>query len=509
MQVSYLLRNRYLIEKPLSAGGFGKTYIATDEDFPGKPRKVVKHLKPQNSSAKVLEIARRLFETEAKTLANLGTKTDRIPTLYAYFEENQEFYLVQEFIEGKTLTQELENRRLSEAETLEVLQEILTGLETVHSNHVIHRDLKPDNIIRRANSNELVLIDFGAVKAIRQATNLQISQTISIGTPGYMPSEQGIGNPKLASDVYAAGAIALQCLTGVHPFDLLDPDTSEFKWRHLCQVSDRVANVLYKMVAVSQANRYPNANEAKKALDLLITPVSPPSVHLKPTAQPVIPQPSPFNNSPSTTKINRPVKTAAPPIPVIINNPTPAKPIKSPIQSVTPTYNNHTKWIIIAWAICAGIVGIVFLSVTLSQLFKGADRNSPESITSSSPSPEITSNQTSLSFEEKIKLTPVKIALVIANVAIKSGDPIKAKLQFDKFNAIWPEAEPILKAKGGHNYPAIMMNIEMVKTAMNGDPFDKSKAGEGLTNTIKILSHIMNEQYGVNRSFTGWRIDRP
>lgn len=498
MQSGYLLRNRYLIEKPLSAGGFGKTYIATDEDFPGKPRKVVKHLKPQNSGAKVLEIARRLFETEAKTLANLGTKTERIPTLYAYFEEDQEFYLVQEFIEGKTLTQEIENRRLSEAETLEVLQEILTGLETIHSNHVIHRDLKPDNIIRRANSNELVLIDFGAVKAVRQATSLQISQTISIGTPGYMPSEQGIGNPKLASDIYAAGAIALQCLTGIHPFDLLDPDTSEFKWRHLCQVSDRVANVLYKMVAVSPVNRYPNANEAKKAIDRLIMPVSPSPVQQKPTAQPVISQSSPFNNSPSTTKINRPIKNVASPIPVIINKPTPPHPIKSPVQSVTPQYNNYTKWIIIIWAILAGIFA---LSLALTQLLKGADSKSPESIASSLPSPEITSSQTSLSSEEKLKIVRVKTPLVMANTAIKSGDLIKAKIWFDRFKIIWPEAEPILKAKSSANYPAIMMNIEMVKTAMNGDPFDKVKAGEGLTNTIKILIRIVD--------VPGWRIDRP
>jgi serine/threonine protein kinase len=497
MQVGYLLRNRYLIEKPLSAGGFGKTYIATDEDFPGKPRKVVKHLKPQNSSAKVLEIARRLFETEAKTLANLGTKTDRIPTLYAYFEENQEFYLVQEFIEGKTLTQELENRRLSEAETLEVLQEILTGLETVHSSHVIHRDLKPDNIIRRASSNELVLIDFGAVKAVRQATNLQISQTISIGTPGYMPSEQGIGNPKLASDVYAAGAIALQCLTGIHPFDLLDPDTSEFKWRHLCQVSDRVANVLYKMVAVSQANRYPNAKEAKKALDLLITPVSPPSVHLKPTARTVTPQSSPFNNSPSTTKINQPVKTVTPPLPVI-NSPQPAKPIKSSVKSVTPTYSNHPFIMITIWISLAGIVA-------LSQLFKGVDRKPSELSPSQTSSPTGTApsstdtnrytTRTSLSISEKARLTPAKTALVMANVAvISAGDMTKAKRQFSKFSSIWPTVEPMLKNKDGENYQRINTGINMFKTAIKSRPIDKQRARKGLTEAIKGISDAMDRQ---------------
>jgi eukaryotic-like serine/threonine-protein kinase len=326
MQPGYRLRNRYRIEQRLSPGGFGETYIAIDEDFPGKPQVVVKHLKPQSNDPETLTVARRLFETEAATLAKLGKQTDRIPTLYAYFEEKSkegeeeksEFYLVQELIEGETLTKELGNRKLSEIETLKIIQNILTGLEEVHNSNNIHRDLKPDNIIRCASNQKLVLIDFGAVKAVRQGTNPHISQTIGIGTPGYMPVEQGSGSPQFASDIYAVGAIALRCLTGAEPDTLFEGASLEFQWRHLCEVSDRVANVLYKMVALRYPDRYANATIAKQEIDRLLITLSnnPPSRSTKqPTKQPALVQPTKpaINNPPPLQSPSAPIKQPSPP----------------------------------------------------------------------------------------------------------------------------------------------------------------------------------------------------
>jgi eukaryotic-like serine/threonine-protein kinase len=278
MQSGYMLRNRYRIQSPLSAGGFGETYLALDEDYPGKRQVVVKHLKPRSNDSAVLQIARRLFETEAMTLAKLGERTERLPTLYAHFEEGGEFYLVQEYIEGHTLTQELAVGKLSEAQTIEIIQNTLTGLKIVHGQNIIHRDLKPDNIIRRASDRQLVLIDFGAVKAIRQATLMTPNPTtlasIGIGTGKYTPSEQAMGYPKQASDIYALGAIGIQCLTGETPDLLFDEDRLEFSWRHLCQVSDRLATVLDKMLQPRYLDRYANATEALDALDraLLLSP---------------------------------------------------------------------------------------------------------------------------------------------------------------------------------------------------------------------------------------------
>jgi serine/threonine protein kinase len=329
MPPGYLLRNRYRIEHRLAAGGFGETYIAIDEDYPNKRRVVVKHLKPQSNDPILLETARRLFDTEGVTLANLGDKTDRIPTLYAYFEEDREFYLVQEWIEGQTLAQELGTRKLSETETLRIVREILAVLIEVHAKKIVHRDLKPDNIIRRSRvggaslqeNRQLVLIDFGAVKAVRQTTLIatNVAPSVGIGTEGYMPSEQAMGYPTAASDIYAVGAIALQCLTGELPSKLFDRYALEWKWRHLYAVSDRVANILTKMVAERHLDRYPHAMEAITAIDSLLAPVVPrqsiPTIQSHPTPAPPA-QPYRFTPKPLLLKIKAPGQAAQSPVDV-------------------------------------------------------------------------------------------------------------------------------------------------------------------------------------------------
>jgi tetratricopeptide (TPR) repeat protein/tRNA A-37 threonylcarbamoyl transferase component Bud32 len=288
MNPGELLRNRYRIEKALAAGGFGETYLAIDLDYPGQRQVVVKQLKPAQSDPATLEIARRLFESEAQVLADLGETSDRLPALYAYFEEQGEFYLVQEFIAGQTLTMDLAGRQLSESQTIEILREILASLQVVHGKNKIHRDLKPDNIVRRTQDSKLVLIDFGAVKELRQATNLGQTASIGIGTSGYMPTEQAIGFPKLASDVYAVGAIGIQCLTGVEPHKLFDEDALVLRWQHLCQVSSSLAAVLEKMVAQQVSSRYRDGMEAAEAIDSLsIAP--PPAVTVIPKPSPTVP----------------------------------------------------------------------------------------------------------------------------------------------------------------------------------------------------------------------------
>lgn len=275
MQSGQLLCNRYSIDKALASGGFGQTYLAYDTHLPSTPLVVVKLLKPSNNDPATLQIAQRLFMMEAETLEQLGKNDDRIPSLYAHFESDGEFYLVQEFIAGATLTEEVEGKKISESETLAILKEILTGLNNVHSKNIIHRDLKPDNIIRRASDGKLVLIDFGAVKQIRSTSatvlNSNVSQTIGIGTPGYMPTEQSIGYPKPASDIYAVGAIGIQCLTGSQPSSLFNEDTLSIEWQHLQQIDRDFASILNKMVAPDYRQRYANATEALNAIELLIT----------------------------------------------------------------------------------------------------------------------------------------------------------------------------------------------------------------------------------------------
>jgi serine/threonine protein kinase len=157
-----------------------------------------------------LQAAKRLFNREAEVLYQLGNH-NQIPRLFAHFEEEQEFYLVQEFIEGHELRQELPvGKKLSENFVIALLKEVLEILAFVHQQNVIHRDIKPSNLVRRKQDGKLVLIDFGAVKQFgTQVINSQgaTSFTIAIGSPGYMPNEQIAGKPRFSSDIYAVGML--------------------------------------------------------------------------------------------------------------------------------------------------------------------------------------------------------------------------------------------------------------------------------------------------------------
>ncbi|MDE5071330.1 MAG: serine/threonine-protein kinase, partial [Trichodesmium sp. St5_bin8] len=209
MQSEQILRNRYKVIKYLGTGGFGYTYLAEDLDLPGYPKCVVKHLKPESPDPTVLNIARKLFLREADILYKLGNDSDQIPRLFAYFQEQREFYLVQEYIEGQDISRELTpGRKLSESDTVALLKGILEALTVAHQNNVIHRDITPQNLMRRRSDNKIILIDFGAVKEIDVLSTDQNGRTILtvvVGTRGYMPSEQSNGKPKLSSDIYAVG----------------------------------------------------------------------------------------------------------------------------------------------------------------------------------------------------------------------------------------------------------------------------------------------------------------
>ncbi len=263
------LGGRYQILKQLRKGGFGFTFLAEDTQRPGNPKCVVKQLQPIVPDPNTLREAQRLFQKEAEILETLGNH-DQIPRLLAHFEENQEFYLVQEFIAGHDLSAELPlSQQMSEAFVIKLLQEILEVLAFVHRHGVIHRDIKPSNIRRRIDG-KIVLIDFGSVKQIStQVVNFQkqTAFTIAIGTPGYLPSEQATGHPQFSSDVYAVGIIGIQALTGISPVQLLkDFFTHEIIWYNHAQVSSELAMILDKMVRYDFRQRYQSAVEALQAL---------------------------------------------------------------------------------------------------------------------------------------------------------------------------------------------------------------------------------------------------
>lgn len=263
-----ILGGRYQIIRKLGGGGFGQTYLAQDLHLPGKPACVVKQLKPKVNSAVILAAAQTLFEAEAEVLHALGYH-DQIPRLTAHFQENQEFYLVQEYIEGIVLSQAWKGKLpLPESEVRAFLKEILTLLVFVHDHQVVHRDIKPGNLIRRTRDQKIVLIDFGAVK--QMAFSHAEDPDMIVGSSGYAPPEQLAGAAGFESDLYAVGMMAIQALTGSSPKHLQrDPHTQEVIWRDQAEVSPELADILDRMVHYDSQQRYPSARTIVEQLHAL------------------------------------------------------------------------------------------------------------------------------------------------------------------------------------------------------------------------------------------------
>lgn len=188
-----LLKDRYRCTKILGRGGFGTTFLADDMVLPGKPNCVIKQLRPAASAPHILEMARQLFQREATTLGKVGNHP-QVPRLLDYFELEPEFYLVQEYVSGLTLQQEVKrNGPMNEEQVRQVMLEVLPILDYLHKIEVIHRDIKPANLIRREIDGKLILIDFGAVKdQVNQAMlanpqDYTAFTAFAVGTPGYAP----------------------------------------------------------------------------------------------------------------------------------------------------------------------------------------------------------------------------------------------------------------------------------------------------------------------------------
>ncbi|NER24872.1 MAG: serine/threonine protein kinase [Symploca sp. SIO1C2] len=319
-----ILAGRYLPSKLLGQGGFGAAFLARDRYTPTMRECVVKQFQPSgNLSPQQLKIAQNLFAREAEVLEQLGRHHPQIPDLFAFFplstqsqkpgEEDQFFYLVQEFIDGQNLEEELADKGVfSEAEALEVLREILNVLKFVHENNSIHRDIKPSNIMRERNGR-LYLLDFGAVKQqVNQGAVTSTGSSTGIYSMGFAPPEQMSGAQVYPStDLYALAVTVIILLTGKDPGDLYDSYNNQWAWRIYAQVSDTLEAVLNRMLLPTPNQRFSSAQEVMDALE----PQSPPQT---PPITPPTPPPTPINPPQPTSQppINPPQPIPQPPPPV-------------------------------------------------------------------------------------------------------------------------------------------------------------------------------------------------
>ena len=263
-----LLNQRFLIVKELGSGGFATTYLALDKYSP-KQKYAVKQLQPRFNSPSVWASAKERLTTEAMVLQWLG-KHPQIPKFIGHFEENQQFYLVLEFIEGEEFEQEIARVVLNETQAIQFLCDVLGILKSVHQQGIIHRDIKPSNLIRRISDGKMTLIDFGAVKEIGTLVNAskQIKTQI-IGTPGYMPPEQNNGKPVYSSDIYALGKTVIFGMTNKSPTEWETYDGTIIAWNKKIAVSEAFLKIVNRMTAESTAKRYGTAVQVLRDLEPL------------------------------------------------------------------------------------------------------------------------------------------------------------------------------------------------------------------------------------------------
>ncbi|MDY6807082.1 MAG: serine/threonine-protein kinase, partial [Cyanobacteriota bacterium] len=281
-----VLKERYRSQKLIGQGGFSKTYLAIDEHKPSHPPCVIKQFHPLAQGTNNAEKAAELFKREAQRLETLG-KHSQIAELLAHFDKDNCQYLVQEYIPGKNLAEELETEGVfNEIQIKDLLNSLLPVLEFVRSHNIVHRDIKPENIIRRqrpeeTEGGELVLVDFGAAK---HATGTALLKTGTIiGTPEYVAPEQLKGKADFGSDLYSLGVVCLHLLTNLSPFQLFDTGESKWVWRDYLNgnsVGEELVSILDKLIAEPTNHRYHSAAEVLRELNAKPKAASAPKVEI-------------------------------------------------------------------------------------------------------------------------------------------------------------------------------------------------------------------------------------
>lgn len=269
-----LFRDRYEVVRVLGRGGFGVTHLARDRMLPGSPLCVIKQLFPKVSHPIALERAKQRFRREARILGRLGSHS-QLPMLLDYFTFKGEFFLVQEYVHGDTLSREVrKGGAQKEPVVKKFLAEVLPAVRYIHRNRVIHRDIKPPNIIRCRDDNRLVLLDFGAVRECLHhdddpGDHAASPTTHFVGTMGFAPPEQLALRPTYSSDIYALGVTCLYLLSGKSPLEFdIDPDTQELDWQRSVTISRPFERLLAKMLTTDLSERFKRIDEVQRALQL-------------------------------------------------------------------------------------------------------------------------------------------------------------------------------------------------------------------------------------------------
>ncbi|MBV6625769.1 MAG: tetratricopeptide repeat protein [Rivularia sp. (in: Bacteria)] len=258
--MSNIILERYRIIELLSGTPGARSYLGEDTSQSNFHKYVVKQFLPSSKDSTLLKISHNVLETEVKPLEYLAKKDNRILHLNNFFIKDKNFYLVREYILGQSLKKEIiTGQKLSPEKVLEILLEVLEILVIIHQQGIIHRNIKPANIIRRKSDNKLILTDFGAPQ--EAVSNV-------VASSEYTPIEQNYRNPQFNSDIYALGIIAIEALTGLSATEITsrknqkNSDAEKIVWHPRShKVNQKLAKIIDKMVDLNYHNRYQSAKE--------------------------------------------------------------------------------------------------------------------------------------------------------------------------------------------------------------------------------------------------------
>lgn len=400
-----ILQNRYRISQLLGQGGFGRTYLAEDQGRFNELCAVKEFIAPHGDPT-VLAKAKELFQREAATLYQI--QHPQVPQFKANFTEGDRLFLVQDYVEGKTFLdllneQKAYGRNLTEAAVKQLLVSLLPVLAYIHSKGIIHRDISPDNIMLRRQDTLPVLIDFGVVKEI--ATKFigtpGMAAATTVGKLGYAPSEQvQAGRAYPSSDLYALAVTAIVLLTGREPQELYDDTQLTWQWQRWVEVDPQLVLVINKMLSYRPGDRYQSAQDVLQALKGLT-----PEISAAPTQSPY-----PDTNPPVTAPPPSQVRTVA----VGGIHPLGASTNTQQNNPIIPTAEGNGALPVIliglSMATAAAVIGF-----TAASLFSGGSQQtiatpSPTTSPSASPTPTVTPSpsptpsQTAASLTQKISL---------------------------------------------------------------------------------------------------------
>jgi serine/threonine-protein kinase len=467
-----VLQNRYRLLKVLGQGGFGRTYLAEDQGRFNEPC-ALKEFIPIQAGAYALEKSKELFQREASILYQI--QHPQIPQFRATFEENERLFLVQDFVEGKTYRDLLNERKMqgktfSEAEVMQLMRQLLPVLAHIHSKGIIHRDIAPDNIILRQQDNLPVLIDFGVVKEVVTRFNIpgMTEQNTTVGKLGYAPSEQmQTGRAYPSSDLYSLAVTVIVLLTGREPQELYDDVNLTWYWQKYVNVRPGFAQILNRMLTYRPGDRYQSVSEVAQALQTLINPA----------ASPGFPTIAPTPNSPGM-----PTAPAAPPASNVSQMQTLAvgrRPEPLPASSrqartpdpIVPRPTGGSVWdnplavigICLGLAVVTGIGSWAVVSAILNTSEPSPSTASP-TITataspSSSPSPSPSPSTAPIEYTQRLNLPAGETTTAEGNlkanetvtyiVTVATGETLNASLADEGvlLTILGPDQEPISDAE--------------------------------------------------------------